>query len=317
MKLYGKAPLTELLTSTAAENRLPHAILLTGESGSGRRTTAKYIAKLFMCGAPPCGGCAACNKIDQDSHPDVIYVLDKCGGTYNIKQVREYVCDNTAVKPNDGDVKVYVFEKADTLRPDAQNALLKNIEEPQPWVKFIFICESSASLLTTIRSRVTEYSMPECPEEECAKCLAEQYGVDKKAALDNARMMNGNIGRCLEALNGGDELKLMESAKRAATGIAKRSGYLLCTALGEQTGRREFSAVLEYLAGIISDAISVRAGGELCSCGKNEAKIIAGVFDDVKLVSMLEKIYDVNSAGQLNINLSLSAAYLTSVLFKR
>ena len=294
MKLYGKAPLTELLTSTAAENRLPHAILLTGESGSGRRTIAKYIAKLFMCGAPPCGGCAACNKIDQDSHPDVIYVLDKCGGTYNIKQVREYVCDNTAVKPNDGDVKVYVFEKADTLRPDAQNALLKNIEEPQPWVKFIFICESSASLLTTIRSRVTEYSMPECPEEECA--------------------MNGNIGRCLEALNGGDELKLMESAKRAATGIAKRSGYLLCTALGEQTGRREFSAVLEYLAGIISDAISVRAGGELCSCGKNEAKIIAGVFDDVKLVSMLEKIYDVNSAGQLNINLALSAAYLTSVL---
>ena len=62
MKLYGKAPLTELLTSTAAENRLPHAILLTGESGSGRRTIAKYIAKLFMCGAPPCGGCAACNK---------------------------------------------------------------------------------------------------------------------------------------------------------------------------------------------------------------------------------------------------------------
>ena len=169
MKLYGKAPLTELLTSTAAENRLPHAILLTGEPGSGRRTIAKYIAKLFMCGAPPCGGCAACNKIDQDSHPDVIYVLDKCGGTYNIKQVREYVCDNTAVKPNDGDIKVYIFEKADTLRPDAQNALLKNIEEPQPWVKFIFICESSASLLTTIRSRVTEYSMPECPEEECAK----------------------------------------------------------------------------------------------------------------------------------------------------
>lgn len=48
----------------------------------------------------------------------------------------------------------------------------------------------------------------------------------------------------------------------------------------------------------------MRAGGELCSCGKTEAKIIAGVFDDVKLVSMLEKIYDVNSAGQLNINLA-------------
>ena len=129
-----------------------------------------------------------------------------------------------------------------------------------------------------------------------------------------SRIMNGNIGRCLEALNGGDELKLMESAKRAATGIAKHSGYLLCTALGEQSGRKEFAAVLEYLAGIIGDAISLRAGGESYSCGGNEAKLIAGEYEDIKLVDMLEKINDVNSAGQLNLNLQLCAAYLTSVL---
>lgn len=314
MKLYGKEPLAELLTDTAAENRLPHAILLTGEAGSGKRTMAKYIAKLFMCGAPPCESCAVCSKVDQDNHPDIIYVLDECGGSYNIKQVREKVCDSTAIKPNDGDIKIYVFENADTLRPDAQNSLLKNIEEPQPWVKFIFLCESPTGLLTTIRSRVTEYSMPECSTEACAQCLVEQFGVDRKQALDYSGMMSGNIGRCLEVINGGDEIKLMDSARHAAVGIAKKSGYLLCTALGEQTGRREFSAVLEYLAGIISDAISARAGGELTSCGKNEAKLIAGVYDDVKLVSMLEKIYDVNSAGQLNINLALSAAYLTAVL---
>ena len=72
--------------------------------------------------------------------------------------------------------------------------------------------------------------------------------------------------------------------------------------------------MLDYLAGIISDAVSVHAGAELTSCGKNEAKLIAGVYEDIKLVSMLEKIYDVNSAGQLNINLALSAAYLTSAL---
>lgn len=314
MKLYGKAPLTELLTSTAAENRLPHAILLTGESGSGRRTIAKYIAKLFMCGAPPSAGCAACNKIDQDSHPDVIYVLDKCGGTYNIKQVREYVCDNTAVKPNDGDVKVYVFEKADTLRPDAQNALLKNIEEPQPWVKFIFICESSASLLTTIRSRVTEYSMPECPEEECAKCLAEQYGVDKKAALDNARMMNGNIGRCLEALNGGDELTDGVCERRRHRNSKSAADICCVPPWANRQGAGSSQRCWSTLRVSSATRYQCSAGGELCSCGKNEAKIIAGVFDDVKLVSMLEKIYDVNSAGQLNINLALSAAYLTSVL---
>lgn len=314
MKLYGKEPLAELLTDTAAENRLPHAILLSGEAGSGKRTMAKYIAKLFMCGAPPCESCAACKKIDQDNHPDIIYALDECGGTYNIKLVREKVCDTTAIKPNDGDVKIYIFDKADTLRPEAQNAMLKNIEEPQPWVKYIFLCESPSSLLTTIRSRVTEYSMPECSEEACAQCLVEQFGADRKTALNYSQMMSGNIGRCLEAINGGDEIKLMDSARHAAVGIAKKSGYLLCSALGEQSGRREFAAVLEYLAGIVSDAISVRAGAEMTSCGKNEAKLIASAYDDARLVGMLEKIYDVNSAGQLNLNLPLTAAYLTSVL---
>lgn len=314
MKLYGKEPLAELLTDTAAEDRLSHAILLTGEAGSGKRTMAKYIAKLFMCGAPPCDNCPICSKIDQDNHPDIIYVLEECSGSYNIKQLREKVCDSTAVRPNDGDIKIYIFENADALRPDAQNSLLKNIEEPQPWVKFIFLCESPAGLLTTIRSRVTEYSMPECSVEECAECLVEQFGVDRKHALEYSGMMSGNIGRCLEVINGGDEIKLMDSARHAATGIAKKSGYLLCTALGEQTGRKEFAAVLDYLAGIISDAVSVHAGAELTSCGKNEAKLIAGVYEDIKLVSMLEKIYDVNSAGQLNINLALSAAYLTSAL---
>lgn len=314
MKLYGKEPLAELLTDTAAENRLSHAILLSGEAGSGKRTMAKYIAKLFMCGAPPCESCAACKKIDQDTHPDIIYALDECGGAYNIKLVREKVCDTTAIKPNDGDVKIYIFDKADTLRPEAQNAMLKNIEEPQPWVKYIFLCESPSSLLTTIRSRVTEYSMPECSEESCAQCLVEQFGADRKTALNYSQMMSGNIGRCLEAINGGDEIKLMDSARHAAVGIAKKSGYLLCSALGEQSGRREFAAVLEYLAGIVSDAISVRAGAEMTSCGKNEAKLIASAYDDARLVGMLEKIYDVNSAGQLNLNLPLTAAYLTSVL---
>ena len=314
MKLYGKDRLVQLLNDTAAENMLPHAIMLTGENGVGKRTMAKYIAKLFMCGAPPCGSCSVCAKIDQDNHPDLIYVLDKCGDSYKIDPVRQNVCDTTAVKPNDGDVKIYIFEKADSMRDDSQNTLLKNIEEPEPWVKFIFLCENPGNMLTTIRSRVTEYAVPECTPQECEKCLVEEFHADTRAAREYSRIMNGNIGRCLEALNGGDELKLMESAKRAATGIAKHSGYLLCTALGEQSGRKEFAAVLEYLAGIIGDAISLRAGGESYSCGGNEAKLIAGEYEDIKLVDMLEKINDVNSAGQLNLNLQLCAAYLTSVL---
>ncbi len=93
MRLYGKEPLVEVLEEAAGENRLSHAILLTGEKGSGRRTMAKFIAKQFMCGAVPCESCVVCNKIDADGHPDIIYVQQKCkDGKYNIDDVRRTLC---------------------------------------------------------------------------------------------------------------------------------------------------------------------------------------------------------------------------------
>ncbi len=315
MRLYGKEPLVEVLEEAAGENRLSHAILLTGEKGSGRRTMAKFIAKQFMCGAVPCESCVVCNKIDADGHPDIIYVQQKCkDGKYNIDDVRECVSKSAAVKPNDGDVKIYIFENSDELSAAIQDTLLKNIEEPEAWNRFIFLCENSGNLLTTIRSRVTEYRIPECTPEQCCECLVKEFGVDKVKAKELSQTMSGNIGKCLDVLNGGDEVKLMDTARHIAAGIAGKSGYLVCAALAEQSGRKEYAAVLEYLAGILRDALAVRAGGDLCSCGKAEAKAVAKVFDEAAVAAMLDKIFEVNSAGALNLNLALCSAYLTSGL---
>ncbi|MGN1340523.1 MAG: hypothetical protein ACI4WS_09545 [Oscillospiraceae bacterium] len=315
MKLYGKEQLVGLLEEVAGENRLPHAILLTGEKGSGRRTMAKFIAKQFMCGAVPCNNCNVCKKIDGNEHPDIIFVEQKCkDGKYNVDNVREYVCRDSAVKPNDGNVKIYVFEHSDELSIVIQNTILKNIEEPEEWNRFIFLCENAGNLLTTIRSRVTEYNLPECPPEQCCECLVNDYGVDRAQAKELSLTMSGNIGKCLDVLNGGDEVKLMDTARHIAAGIARKSGYMVCAALAEQSGRKEYAAVLEYLAGILRDALAVRAGGELCSCGKNEAKAVAKVFDEAAVTAMLDKVFEVNSAGALNLNLALCSAYLTSGL---
>ncbi len=317
MKLYGKERLVKLLEDSAGENRFSHAILLTGERGSGRRTMAKFIAKQFMCGAVPCESCGVCSRIDADGHPDIIYVLRKCGGKYNIDGVRETVSKGAAIKPNDAEVKIYVFENADELSPAIQDTLLKNIEEPEQWNRFIFLCENSGNLLSTIRSRVTEYRIPECGEEQCAECLVNEFGTDRAKARELSRTMSGNIGKCLEVLNGGDEVKLMETARHIAAGIGRKSGYMVCAALAEQSGRKEYAAVLEYLAGILRDALAVRAGGELCSCGKTEAKAVAGAYDERTISTMLDKIFEVSSAGALNLNLALCSAYLTSGLIRQ
>ena len=245
----------------------------------------------------------------------MIFVQQKCkDGKYNIDDVRENVSKTAAVKPNDGDVKIYIFENSDVLSAAIQDTLLKNIEEPQSWNRFIFLCENSGNLLTTIRSRVTEYHVPECPPEQCCECLVKEFGVEKAQAKELSQTMSGNIGKCLDVINGGDEVKLMESARHIAAGISKRSGYMVCAALAEQSGRKEYAAVLEYLAGILRDAVAVRVGGELYSCGKTEARAVAKVFDEAEVTAMLDKVFEVNSAGALNLNLALCSAYLTSGL---
>lgn len=314
-RLYGKDDFKAQLDGAAAQNRLSHAILLHGENGSGRLTAAQYIAKLMMCGAPPCDGCHTCSRIDECTHPDVIYAKRFCDDKYEIKKLRRLVAD-AAVKPNDGDIKIYIFEDADTLSVECQNTMLKSIEEPAPHIRFIFICENISRILTTVLSRVTAYEIPLPTVGECVECLIEK-GTPAPKAKELAELTGGNIGKCVELLENGDETKLIDSARKAASALAKKDGMALLAALSEQTGRNEFAAMLEYFAGILRDALAYRCGAELSSCGKAEAQQLAAAYDEGSIVRKLECVLEIISHRQYNLNLALTAAQLTSKLGSR
>ena len=193
MQLYGKDGLQKRLTDIAVKNRLPHAILLHGDSGSGKKVMARYIAKLFLCETLiskgnssadeccPCESCPACRSINADEHPDVIFVKQLCGGKYSMDQFRA-VLSGTVIKPNNGGVKVYVFEDCGDMRVQHQNALLKLIEEPADYLRFVFTCENSNSILETILSRVTEFEVSPMSVTECAECLIDS-GVRSKSVV--------------------------------------------------------------------------------------------------------------------------------------
>lgn len=319
MRLYGKKNLKEQLDLIASKGHLPHAILLHGERGSGRRVTAAYIAKLFMCGAPACDGCNTCSRIDSCSHPDIIYVKRECGGKYNLSETDKnltslrHVMESVVIKPNDSNIKIYIFEDADEMSVQIQNTLLKIIEEPAPFLRFIFTCENTDSIIETIRSRVTAFEVPVASVEECARCLTDG-GNEPKQSQELSETLSGNIGKCVDVLSGGGDTLFMETAKKAASAIAAKNGFSLAAALSEQTGRAEFAAVLDYLIEIIRDALSARCSGVLSSCGKNEAKAVAKAYSEEKLLSMLDVLFDVSADAGLNLNLSLTASYLTTKL---
>ncbi|MGN0688385.1 MAG: hypothetical protein ACI4KA_09800 [Oscillospiraceae bacterium] len=320
MRLYGKKAIKDRLDFIASRRHMPHAVLLHGERGSGRKVMAAYIAKLFLCGAPPCESCNVCAKIDACAHPDVIYVKRECGGKYNLDETGKNgltsmrrVMESVVVKPNDGDIKVYVFEDADEMSVQIQNTLLKTIEEPAPFLRFVFTCENTDSIIETIRSRVTSFEVP-CPtENDCVQCLCDS-GTDPELARRLAGALSGNIGKCFDILSGGGDTPYMETAKRAAAAIAQKNRYALAAALSEQSGRTEFAAVLDYLICILRDALAARCGGELSSCGKDEARQAAQVWDEERLLAMLEELFSAAADCGLNLNLSLTASYLTTKL---
>ena len=319
MRLYGKKTLKERLDTIAARDHLPHAIMLYGEKGTGRRVMANYIAKLFMCGAPPCEDCPTCSKINANAHPDVIFVKRECGGKYGLDESKSgqvsirRIMESVVVKPNDGDIKVYIFEDSDEMSVQIQNTLLKLIEEPAPFLRFVFTCENTDSIIETIRSRVTEFEVPRASVEECAQLLIDS-GHPAAQSKELAETLSGNIGKCLDILSGEGDTPFMETARRAADAIGRKDAYSLAAALSEQTGRTEFATVLGYLTEILRDALSKRCGGTLSSCGRKEAEAIAASHSEEQLLDMLDAVFKVSSDAALNLNLALSASYLTTKL---
>lgn len=321
MKLYGKDALKARLDSLAEKGRLPHAVLFAGSAGSGRKALAKYAAELMMCPHGACGECPVCRNIENNTHPDLFFVKSLCGekadkekgGKYNMDDLRS-ILDSTAVRPNNGAVKIYVFEDCDTMLPVHQNALLKLIEEPAEYLRFIFTCENTGLVLETVLSRVTGFEVPDTPVAECERFLIDS-GRSKASSKKAAQMFAGNIGICLDYLNNGSEAKIVESARSAAEALGKHKAYNFGAALSKQTDRREFRRVIEYLMRFLADALNIKAGCAAEFSDSSDAEEIAARYSESDIVKILDAAGEVLKNDVYNIGLPLTVAYFTSRVF--
>ncbi|MCM1165822.1 MAG: hypothetical protein NC299_13590 [Lachnospiraceae bacterium] len=316
MKLYGKDGLKQRLDGIAAKGRLSHAILLSGHEGCGKKTLALYIAQLFLCESRACGQCAACRNIENRNHPDVIFVKEQCGGKYATDPLRVVLRD-TAVMPNNGDLKIYVFEEAETMQPKRLNMLLKLIEEPPAHLRFILTCENTSLIPETILSRVTEFEVPDTSAQDCARCLIDS-GAAPKQAKELSEMFAGNIGKCRAVLDGSGETRLIEIARKTAAAVGKRDKFGAASALSAlttQKDRKDLAQVMEYVSRIIRDALALKCGGEAEFFGKAESQKIAESFTEDEILTMLEVSFEIVKNEIYNLNLSLTAVYFTSKIF--
>ncbi len=294
--------------------RLPHALVLEGPAGSGKRTLARIFAAAALClgeGEKPCGTCAACRKVEAGSHPDLFTASGGAAArSFHVETIR-FLRRDAYIRPNEGAWKLYLLFRAESMSEQAQNALLKILEEPPPRVCFVLTCASAAALLPTVRSRARILRLAPPPLEDAARVLRERLPDRPEEALRAAAAeWGGNVGRALEALEGTADAGRAEAALLAPQMLraALEPGEfpLVKTAAPLAQDRELLRAVLDRLCRLLRDACVLRAGGEALLPGSGAAEFAAALTRE-RLMRAYEAVSGARRAVDRNANTALLA----------
>ena len=174
--LLGNRRIRENLSRSMASGHISHFYLISGPRGSGRHTLARLLAAAILCQGrnKPCLSCNPCRKVMEGLHPDFITVDDPEKKTVSVELIRQARAD-MYVQPNESDHKIYLLPRAQDMRTEAQNALLKILEEPPKYGVFILLTDNPERLLPTVRSRCTELSLSPLDDNALRSALQKEF----------------------------------------------------------------------------------------------------------------------------------------------
>ena len=243
-------PLPGPLRTMAEEGRLVHSICLEGAPGSGRKETAMALAGAILCerqGGEMCGECLPCRKVLEGVHSDVVLVDGRAQPErFKVEPMRELRA-GAYRSPSEGRAKVYVIAEAQLLSREAQNILLKVIEEPPEDTFFLFTCDNKFRLLPTILSRVVAVAVPPLPVEQCQRALAERVpGKTEEAYREAALLSCGSPGEGERILTQAQAAKRARAARALVEAMAAKSPYrAMAAATPFEKTRADYTALLE------------------------------------------------------------------------
>lgn len=196
--IIGQEQIKEHLHNALSTGKVSHAYIINGEKSSGKEFIAKVFAMALQCekgGAEPCQECRSCKQALSGNHPDIIFVTHEKPNTISVDDIRAQVNRDVAIKPYSGARKVYIISDAEKMTAQAQNAILKTLEEPPEYAVLLLLTANVNSLLSTILSRCVLLNMKPVPDELVRKYLCGQLQVPDYKAEVCVAFARGNIGR--------------------------------------------------------------------------------------------------------------------------
>lgn len=196
--ILGNEKIKESLQNSVKAERISHSYLFIGTDGIGKKMIASEFAKMILCldkNNKYCNNCKSCIEFDTNNNPD-FKIIKPDGNSIKIEQIRE-IQDKIAEKPIISNKKAYIIDDADKMTQEAQNCLLKTLEEPPEYATIILIGSNETAFLSTIKSRCIILHFKKIKDEEIAKFIREKYQIE----IDNQNLLKaaqGSIGKAIQ-----------------------------------------------------------------------------------------------------------------------
>lgn len=247
------------LMRSVKAGRIVHAVLFTGPRGTGKRTAARQVAQALLCSGEdkPCGVCPECKQFLAGSHPDM-HTLATEERSISVETIRE-LREELALRPFEGGRHVVIIEQAEKMTTQAQNALLKTLEEPIGEVVFLLITDQPGGMLTTIISRCQRIRFAPIGMDECADALARR-GIEPVRARMLAGFSQGSVGRALEIDKSEGYFELRDNVVSALKALDEGRSAVAKAAAMLEDKKDSNSAMLEIMEVTARDLMAVQNG---------------------------------------------------------
>lgn len=206
-KIVGHEDIIGHFKASIEMDKVSHAYIISGEADSGKKMLARAFATTLQCekgGSEPCGACQSCIQAKSGNHPDIITVTHEKPNIISVDEIREQVIDSICIKPYKSRYKIYIIPDAQLMNAQAQNALLKTVEEPPEYGILMLLTSNIDKLLPTVQSRCVVLNTKPVRERDMLNYLKNEMGLTEEKAYFCLDFAQGNLGKAIK-LAGNDE----------------------------------------------------------------------------------------------------------------
>ena len=290
-QILGNKKITEQLTNSIKIGNISHSYLFLGTQGIGKKMIAKEFAKMILCTSENkyCGVCKSCIEFDTDNNPD-FSIIEPDGNSIKIDQIREFQ-KKVSEKPIISQRKVYIINDSDKMTVEAQNCLLKTLEEPPEFVTIILVGTNENAFLSTIKSRCMILHFEEISEEEILKYLEENYQIKINSQI-MIKAFQGSIGKAIELKDKQEQYEKIENLiygleKMDVVDLVNKAEFLY-------SSKDDKTEILDYMEVILMDIAktSNKYAQTIEIVEQTKKRLAANANYDMSIDNMLFKIWE-------------------------